>query len=162
MSGERSKISVMSNSRYREYLRSERKKMELNAQRLQEQRASTIASVLSLSDTRLQIFKDSVPGYIKHNNISSTTMTQLDIENVALKAELTELRSEVGILKKKVVEQKENIFNLQKQIQCPVCMQDDKNIILDCGHGYCDECFSKLKRCAMCDNNNMEGFQLYL
>lgn len=42
---------------------------------------------------------------------------------------------------------------LQKQIQCPICMeviQTGKLKITICGHKFCEDCFKELDNCAMC------------
>ncbi len=36
---------------------------------------------------------------------------------------------------------------------CPICIDKSANYYTECGHGYCIECLSKIKKCAMCRNN---------
>jgi hypothetical protein len=42
--------------------------------------------------------------------------------------------------------------DLHKQIECPICMEiiGDDLKITGCGHKYCNSCFEKIDRCAIC------------
>lgn len=35
-------------------------------------------------------------------------------------------------------------------IQCPICMERDKNMLFLCGHGACKECSERLQTCHIC------------
>ena len=48
---------------------------------------------------------------------------------------------------------KELLEVTKRKTECPVCLDEffSKNLKFSpCGHVFCDECFSKLKKCALC------------
>lgn len=37
--------------------------------------------------------------------------------------------------------------------ECPVCMENNIDHVLSCGHGFCERCVNNLQNCAICRNN---------
>jgi hypothetical protein len=37
-----------------------------------------------------------------------------------------------------------------EQLQCPICKQNERNIVVNCGHTYCAECVKNIKHCSIC------------
>ena len=33
---------------------------------------------------------------------------------------------------------------------CPICIEKSATYYTECGHGYCIECLSRIKKCSMC------------
>ncbi|KAG2391747.1 hypothetical protein C9374_013232 [Naegleria lovaniensis] len=46
--------------------------------------------------------------------------------------------------------------------ECMVCMEQNKDCALNCGHVYCNRCAYALKRCPMCDSVVSTRLKLYL
>ena len=52
-----------------------------------------------------------------------------------------------------VNEFQEMMKDLQKNIECPICLdviQEGELKITGCGHKYCQTCFTKIDKCAVC------------
>ena len=58
----------------------------------------------------------------------------------------------VPLPKHLIAEYTEMLKELQKEIECPICMEiiTDDLQITGCGHKYCKSCFDKIDRCAEC------------
>lgn len=37
-----------------------------------------------------------------------------------------------------------------KEIECPICYSNKAELITNCGHTYCAECFENISKCAFC------------
>ena len=35
-------------------------------------------------------------------------------------------------------------------MECPVCLDKEVEIIVECNHGYCISCISRIKKCCLC------------
>ena len=55
-----------------------------------------------------------------------------------------------------VVEIEKMVIELKKKLECPICLDiidEGKLKITGCGHKYCEDCLSKIDKCAICRRN---------
>ena len=48
------------------------------------------------------------------------------------------------------------VKELKKKLECPICLNiidEGKLKIIGCGHKYCEDCLSKIDKCAICRRN---------
>lgn len=64
-------------------------------------------------------------------------------------------KSEVAVLKKRLRE-------LQDMINCPICMERQRNRVFQCGHATCRQCSESLRICPLCREVIAQKFHLYL
>lgn len=67
-----------------------------------------------------------------------------------------QMRQKMGILKQQlsqprsVTVETRKLINLEKMIECPICMDKQKSQAMPCGHALCTECSSQCKTCVTC------------
>lgn len=45
---------------------------------------------------------------------------------------------------------KYNENSIMENNLCPICIEKSATYYTECGHGYCLECLSRIKKCSMC------------
>lgn len=67
---------------------------------------------------------------------------------------IKQVREEVKDLPNHLVVEIENMMKeLKKKLECPICLniiEEGKLKITGCGHKYCEDCLSKIDKCAIC------------
>ena len=87
--------------------------------------------------------------YYEERNISHND----DIVEFEWKTKLVNIEEMENIPIHIVNELKQMIKELKKKIECPVCLtiiDGDDLKISNCGHKYCNKCYDKLEKCAIC------------
>eukprot|EP01084_Bolivina_argentea_P263915 446877_1 len=57
--------------------------------------------------------------------------------------------------------EKEDENDEEDSSQCPICMDKNKSHALSCGHIYCEDCVSKLKKCSFCNKDVTSIIKLF-
>ena len=122
-----------------------------------------MASELGVSDAISKLIKLSniipLKVYISINSTSTVLNNSLsDLNNSLsdLKNSLSDLNNSLSDLKNKLEKNRDVIiYNNKKRIfsklnyidKCPICLDEKLNIILNCGHPICIDCYPSINSC---------------
>ena len=160
----------MSSARYRSFSQIQREHMRIREREITLEEKTTVATVLALPPSRIQQFRSTYPGMIApvpddpaiKLKKANEDLDQARARVTAMESDISELRSKLADTRQRLARKTIEFDQTVRKVQCGVCYENEKDCLLDCGHGYCSECVERLNSCAFCGNNNLEVFPLYL
>lgn len=87
--------------------------------------------------------------------LKTNYQTLKEAHNMSTNKAINRLTSLVQTLTKKCQ-------NLEKALECQICMDNPKDITFECGHPICATCLPLLQKCPSCESSNLTPIKLFL
>ena len=87
--------------------------------------------------------------------------------NIIIKKNLNRKLNMLNILIDKIYDESVTLLNIKKILyplkdKCPICLEDELKIVLDCGHVCCEKCSSRITTCFVCKTNIKQKIKMFI